>query len=82
MYFSNPSHAATIKIVKSLNVSGLELYERLKPYLLTEEQLDANNFPRPDPASGGKAVFLGEDIHAQKVRTKGTLFARTIMAIV
>lgn len=29
--------------------SDAELYERLQPYVLTEEQLEQNGFPRPDP---------------------------------
>ena len=60
-------------------ILGTELYERLVPYLLTEEQLKENNFPRPDPVTSGKAVFLGEDIHAQKARTKGTGLTCTTM---
>lgn len=50
---------------------GADLYKRLQAYVLTEEQLKENNFPRPDPLTGGTAVFYGEDRSSQKGSTKG-----------
>uniref|UniRef100_A0A8C3JVP4 Exonuclease domain-containing protein n=1 Tax=Calidris pygmaea TaxID=425635 RepID=A0A8C3JVP4_9CHAR len=35
------------------------LYELLKDYLLTEEQLNENNFPRPNPEKNGSAILTG-----------------------
>jgi len=49
------------------------LYKRLKPYILTEEQLKQNNFPRSDPVNGGCAVFFGENFNKNKGKTKGML---------
>ena len=49
----------------------MELYKRLEPYILTEDQLKENNFPQPDPTTGGKAVFYGDDFNKQKARIKG-----------
>lgn len=51
--------------------SGADLYKRLQPYILTEEQLKENNFPQPDPTKGGMAVFHGEERCSQKGSTKG-----------
>lgn len=42
-----------------LAFTGGALYELLKGYLLTEEQLKENNFPRPNPEKNGSAIFAG-----------------------
>lgn len=39
--------------------TGRALYELLKDYLLTEEQLNENNFPRPNPEKNGSAILTG-----------------------
>ncbi|XP_010137045.1 PREDICTED: RNA exonuclease 1 homolog, partial [Buceros rhinoceros silvestris] len=39
--------------------SGDALYELLKVYLLTEEQLKQNNFPHPNPEKNGGAILPG-----------------------
>ncbi|OPJ89220.1 hypothetical protein AV530_006974 [Patagioenas fasciata monilis] len=39
--------------------TGGALYELLKDYLLTEEQLNENNFPRPNPEKNGSAILTG-----------------------
>ncbi|CAL4108463.1 unnamed protein product, partial [Meganyctiphanes norvegica] len=38
-------------------LKGLALYKHLKKYILSEEDLDANGYPRPDPEEKGKAVI-------------------------
>ncbi|KAL3870043.1 hypothetical protein ACJMK2_042660 [Sinanodonta woodiana] len=43
--------------LQSQNFSGADLYQHLKPYILTGEQLVQNNFPQPDPLSPGMAIF-------------------------
>ncbi|XP_062455943.1 RNA exonuclease 1 homolog [Rhea pennata] len=40
-------------------LTGAALYANLKDYLLTEEQLNENNFPRPNPEKNGSAIFNG-----------------------
>ncbi|WAR24856.1 REXO1-like protein [Mya arenaria] len=57
--------------IREEDFEGVELYRRLKPYILTEEQLRENNFPRPDPEKGGSAVFYGEQQYTQKAALKG-----------
>jgi len=42
-----------------LAFTGGVLYELLKDYLLTEEQLNENNFPRPNPGKNGSAILTG-----------------------
>uniref|UniRef100_A0A8C3C3B8 Exonuclease domain-containing protein n=1 Tax=Cairina moschata TaxID=8855 RepID=A0A8C3C3B8_CAIMO len=42
-----------------LELTGDVLYELLKDYLLTEQQLIENNFPRPNPEKNGGAIFHG-----------------------
>lgn len=42
-----------------LAFTGSALYELLKDYLLTEEQLNENNFPRPNPEKNGSAILTG-----------------------
>ena len=37
-------------------VRGAELYKRLQRYILTEEQLVFNGYPRPDPYKQGRAI--------------------------
>ncbi|XP_075583227.1 RNA exonuclease 1 homolog [Pelecanus crispus] len=39
--------------------TGGALYELLKDYLLTEEQLNENNFPRTNPEKSGSAILTG-----------------------
>nr|XP_021154577.1 RNA exonuclease 1 homolog isoform X2 [Columba livia] len=39
--------------------TGSALYKLLKDYLLTEEQLKENNFPRPNPKKNGSAILTG-----------------------
>ncbi|XP_045158983.2 RNA exonuclease 1 homolog [Mercenaria mercenaria] len=51
--------------------TGAELYKKLLSYVLTEDQLRENNFPRPDPDKGGTAIFYGEVKKSQKGSTKG-----------
>uniref|UniRef100_A0A8B9TKY4 Exonuclease domain-containing protein n=1 Tax=Anas platyrhynchos TaxID=8839 RepID=A0A8B9TKY4_ANAPL len=52
-----------VKTVKKLRdhgkLTGDVLYELLKDYLLTEQQLIENNFPRPNPEKNGSAIFRG-----------------------
>ncbi|KAK4816559.1 hypothetical protein QYF61_017949 [Mycteria americana] len=48
-----------VKTLKKLRDHGGALYELLKDYLLTEEQLDENNFPRPNPEKNGGAILTG-----------------------
>ncbi|XP_069127759.1 RNA exonuclease 1 homolog [Argopecten irradians] len=42
------------------NFKGAELYKRLTRYILTEEQMKENGFPRPSPSVSGSAVFFVE----------------------
>lgn len=42
-----------------LAFTGNALYELLTNYLLTEEQLKENNFPRPNPGKNGHAILSG-----------------------
>ncbi|XP_068279054.1 RNA exonuclease 1 homolog [Nyctibius grandis] len=51
-----------VKALKKLRdhaFTGGALYELLKDYLLTEEQLNENNFPRPNPEKYGSAILTG-----------------------
>jgi RNA exonuclease 1 len=54
-------------------LSGADLYKRLQQFVLTEDQLKENNFPRPDPVQGGTAIFYGEQKKSQKGSTKGIM---------
>lgn len=36
---------------------GATLYRKLKPYLMTEEQLQEHGYPRTNPEAAGKAVI-------------------------
>ncbi|XP_009946496.1 PREDICTED: RNA exonuclease 1 homolog [Leptosomus discolor] len=45
--------------IKSEEEKGGALYELLKKYLLTEEQLNENNFPRRNPEKSGSAILTG-----------------------
>ncbi|XP_070564395.1 RNA exonuclease 1 homolog isoform X2 [Ptychodera flava] len=47
-------------ISSNLKFEGAELYERLKPYILSEQQLQENGFPRPSPGQPGLAVITQE----------------------
>ncbi|KAM3876320.1 RNA exonuclease 1 homolog [Diretmus argenteus] len=38
-------------------ISGVTLYRKLKPYLMTEEQLQEHGYPRPNPETPGRAVI-------------------------
>ncbi|XP_054041895.1 RNA exonuclease 1 homolog isoform X1 [Rissa tridactyla] len=49
--------AESIKSEKAFTDGAL--YELLKDYLLTEEQLNENNFPRPNPEKKGSAILPG-----------------------
>ncbi|XP_072717047.1 RNA exonuclease 1 homolog [Ciconia boyciana] len=49
----------TLKKLRDHAFTGGALYELLKDYLLTEEQLDENNFPRPNPEKSGGAILTG-----------------------
>ncbi|CAH1773803.1 unnamed protein product [Owenia fusiformis] len=49
------------KQLTDADLKGSELYNRLQPYLLTEEQLRENGFPRPNPDKAGAALFYKED---------------------
>ncbi|XP_075344748.1 uncharacterized protein LOC142402809 [Mycteria americana] len=49
----------TLKKLRDHAFTGGALYELLKDYLLTEEQLDENNFPRPNPEKNGGAILTG-----------------------
>lgn len=42
-----------------LAFTGDALYELLKDYLLTEEQLKQNNFPHSNPEKNGGAILPG-----------------------
>ncbi|XP_060072310.1 RNA exonuclease 1 homolog [Ylistrum balloti] len=39
------------------NFKGAELYKRLTRYILTDEQMKENGFPRPSPTVSGSAIF-------------------------
>ncbi|XP_059167070.1 RNA exonuclease 1 homolog [Physella acuta] len=43
------------------NFTGKELYDRLSKYILTEEQLRANGYPRPCEDGSSKVVFYKEE---------------------
>ncbi|XP_023243298.1 RNA exonuclease 1 homolog isoform X1 [Centruroides sculpturatus] len=46
------------KVVKiDDDIKGKKLYNLLKPYIMTEKQLEENGFPRLDPANPGKAII-------------------------
>ncbi|KAM6033331.1 uncharacterized protein VSU04_016341 [Chlamydotis macqueenii] len=53
------SYARSIKSEEDKAFTGGALYELLKYYLLTEEQLNENNFPRPNPEKNGSAILTG-----------------------
>ncbi|KAM6187509.1 RNA exonuclease 1 homolog [Sarcoramphus papa] len=53
------SGAGSIKSEEEKAFTGGALYELLKDYLLTEEQLNENNFPRQNPEKNGSAVLTG-----------------------
>ncbi|XP_068599709.1 RNA exonuclease 1 homolog [Brachionichthys hirsutus] len=38
-------------------LTGATLYRKLKPYLMTDEQLQEHGYPRPNPESPGKAII-------------------------
>ena len=42
-------------------LKGKEFYNRLKTYILTEEQLRENGFPRPGLDGGSKVQFYKEE---------------------
>ncbi|XP_054253609.1 putative exonuclease GOR [Indicator indicator] len=45
------------RTLKKLKEHGSALYELLKDYILTKEQLNENNFPRPNPEKSGSAIL-------------------------
>ncbi|PKU46255.1 hypothetical protein llap_3479 [Limosa lapponica baueri] len=53
------SGAESIKSEERKAFTDGALYELLKDYLLTEEQLNENNFPRPNPEKNGSAILTG-----------------------
>ncbi|XP_028672453.1 RNA exonuclease 1 homolog isoform X1 [Erpetoichthys calabaricus] len=40
------------------SLTGASLYRKLKPYIMTEEQLQENGYPRPNPDKPGKAIVF------------------------
>ena len=40
--------------------SGAELYSRLEKYILTEDELRDNGYPRPSEEAGGQVKFYKE----------------------
>ncbi|XP_035166688.1 RNA exonuclease 1 homolog isoform X4 [Oxyura jamaicensis] len=54
-----PNGAGSVKSDEEKVLTGGVLYELLKDYLLTEQQLNENNFPRPNPERNGSAIFHG-----------------------
>ncbi|KAK0062968.1 RNA exonuclease 1 [Biomphalaria pfeifferi] len=44
-----------------INITGKGLYERLVKYILTEDQLRANGYPRPSSNGNNKVIFYKED---------------------
>ncbi|XP_074669734.1 RNA exonuclease 1 homolog [Strix aluco] len=53
------SHAGSTKSEEEKAFADGALYRLLEDYLLTEEQLKENNFPRPNPEKNGSAIFTG-----------------------
>ncbi|XP_075302958.1 uncharacterized protein LOC104326743 [Opisthocomus hoazin] len=53
------SGAGSVDSEQEQAFTGGVLYELLKDYLLTEEQLNENNFPRPNPGKNGSAILTG-----------------------
>ncbi|XP_010280171.1 PREDICTED: RNA exonuclease 1 homolog, partial [Phaethon lepturus] len=53
------SGSGSMKSEEEEAFTGGGLYEHLKVYLLTKEQLNENNFPRPNPEKNGSAIFAG-----------------------
>ncbi|XP_030325657.1 RNA exonuclease 1 homolog [Strigops habroptila] len=53
------SGTASRKSKEKKAFTGGALYELLKNYLLTKEQLTENNFPRPHPEKNGSAILTG-----------------------
>nr|XP_025971576.1 RNA exonuclease 1 homolog [Dromaius novaehollandiae] len=53
------SGTGSMKSEEKNDLTGAALYELLKDYLLTKEQLNENNFPQPNPEKNGSAVFNG-----------------------
>ncbi|XP_067172045.1 RNA exonuclease 1 homolog [Apteryx mantelli] len=53
------SGTGSMKSEEKNDLTGAALYELLKDYLLTKEQLNENNFPRPNPEKNGSAIFNG-----------------------
>nr|XP_010300716.1 PREDICTED: RNA exonuclease 1 homolog [Balearica regulorum gibbericeps] len=49
----------TLKKLRDHAFTGQALYELLKDYRLTADQLNENNFPRPNPEKNGSAIFTG-----------------------
>ncbi|OWF47383.1 RNA exonuclease 1 homolog [Mizuhopecten yessoensis] len=46
--------------IQEENFKGADLYKRLSRYILVEEQMKENGFPRPSPTEPGSAVFFVE----------------------
>ena len=73
---SKSMYSVNIFHVKYARYLGADLYKRLQQFVLTEDQLKENNFPRPDPVQGGTAIFYGEQKTSQKGSTKGIFIQR------
>ncbi|XP_043909905.1 RNA exonuclease 1 homolog isoform X2 [Protopterus annectens] len=43
------------------NLTGANLYRKLKAYVMTEEQLEKNGYPMPHPEKAGRAVILANE---------------------
>ncbi|XP_067824414.1 RNA exonuclease 1 homolog [Heptranchias perlo] len=52
---------------QNVELKGAVLYRKLKEYVLTEEQLQENCYPRPHPEKSGVAVLFNQD--AKKTNT-------------
>ncbi|XP_077869979.1 uncharacterized protein LOC100372740 [Saccoglossus kowalevskii] len=53
-------HRSSYQSQENYKFSGAELYEKLKPYLATEKQLQENGYPRSSPDKPGTAVIMKE----------------------
>jgi hypothetical protein len=58
------------------DTSGRELYDRLAKYKLTEEQLQENGFPRPDPDNSSQAKVYTtsqQEQNSAKLKSKSNI---------
>ncbi|BFY99577.1 hypothetical protein BsWGS_02618 [Bradybaena similaris] len=56
--------------------SGKELYEQLKKYILTEEQLRENGYPRPGEDGSNKVRFFKEEEKDKMLKVDGSIDSR------